>query len=129
MWLEEIMPQNILPDNTVYMTFNSAIVDATKIKLMKIKWDIIVIDECHKIKANNSKISKLCHMLTRKTEYVFGLSGTPRGNSDIDIFCQFHNMHISEWGDIAYTNFVNNYICNGHKSFCRKKGFRICKCC
>ena len=120
MWLEEIMPQNILPDNTVYMTFNSAIIDATKIKLMKVKWDIIVIDECHKIKANNSKISKLCHMLTRKAEYVFGLSGTPRGNSDIDIFCQFHNMHISEWGDIAYTNFINNCCDIDQKFFGRQ---------
>ncbi len=120
MWLEEIAPQNILPENTVYMTFNSAIIDTTKIKLMKIKWDIIVIDECHKIKANNSKISKLCHMLTRKTEYVFGLSGTPRGNSDIDIFCQFHNMNISEWGDIAYTNFVNNCCDIDQKFFGRQ---------
>ena len=106
MWNVEIVPQNILPKNTVTMSFSKAIQDATKVKLLKIKWDVIVIDECHKIKAHNTKISKLVYQLTKKCEYCFGLSGTPRGNSDVDIYCQFHNMNISDWGSINYTNFV-----------------------
>lgn len=84
----------------------------------------MITGNCHKIKANNSKISKLCHMLTKKAEYVFGLSGTPRGNSDIDIFCQFHNMHISEWGDIAYTNFINN-CCDIEQKFFGRQMVKI----
>lgn len=108
MWNMEIVPQNILPKNTVTMSFSKAIQDATKVKLLKIKWDVIVIDECHKIKAHNTKISKLVYQLTKKCEYCFGLSGTPRGNSDVDIYCQFHNMNISDWGSINYTNFVEN---------------------
>lgn len=106
MWLAEIVPQDILPIGTVLMSFNSAIVEATKAKLLKIKWDIIVIDESHKIKSHNSKISKLVYQLSKKAEYCFGLTGTPRGNSDVDIYCQFHNMNISDWGHITYTNFV-----------------------
>lgn len=108
MWNMEIVPQNILPKNTVTMSFSKAIQDDTKVKLLKIKWDVIVIDECHKIKAHNTKISKLVYQLTKKCEYCFGLSGTPRGNSDVDIYCQFHNMNISDWGSINYTNFVEN---------------------
>ena len=108
MWNAEIVPQNILPENTVLMSFNSAIQDARKQSLLKIKWDVLVIDECHKIKAHNTKISKLVYSLSKYAEYVFGLSGTPRGNSDVDIYCQFHNMNIGEWGTISYTNFVEN---------------------
>lgn len=107
MWASEIEPQGILPDDTLLMTFNSAIIEGTKRKLMSILWDIIVIDESHKIKSHNAKISKLCHMLTKRCKYVWGLTGTPRGNNDLDIFCQFHNMCISDYGDITYAQFVN----------------------
>ena len=107
MWNAEIVPQNILPENTVLMSLSAAIQEKTKVKLTSIKWDVRIIDECHKIKSHNSKSSKLVYMLSKKTEYVWGLSGTPRGNNDVDIFCQFHNMCIGEWGKITYTHFVN----------------------
>lgn len=108
MWEAEIAPQNILPKNTVMISFNSAIVEKTKQKLLQVNWDIIVVDESHKIKSNTSKTSKLVYLLTKKCKYAFGLSGTPRGNNDIDIFCQFHNLNVSEWGDISYSFFVDN---------------------
>lgn len=76
----------------------------------------LVTGNCHKIKSHNAKISKLVHLLAKKTEYVWGLTGTPRGNNDVDIYCQFHNMCISEWGDISYTNFVN-ICCDVEKRF------------
>lgn len=117
MWNAEIEPQGILPKNTVIMSFTSAIQDKTKPKLLGIQWDVIVIDECHKIKSHNSQISKLVFMLSKKATYVWGLSGTPRGNNDLDIFCQFHNMHISEWGDIKYTQFVQQCCILDNKYF------------
>lgn len=107
MWQMEIVPQNILPKDTTLMTFSSAVRDDKTQWLLKQKWHTIVIDECHKLKAHNTQISKLCHKLTKNAEYVFGLTGTPRGNSDIDIFCQFHNMNIDRWGEISYTQFCN----------------------
>ena len=107
MWNAEIVPQNILPKNTVLLSLNAAIQDKTKLKLLNVKWDVIIVDECHKIKSHNSQSSKLVYMLSKKAEYVWGLSGTPRGNNDIDIYCQFHNMHVSDWGKITYTYFVS----------------------
>ena len=107
MWNAEIVPQNILPKNTVLMSLNAAIQDKTKDKLLGIKWDVIIVDECHKIKSHNSKSSKLVYALSKKAEYVWGLSGTPRGNNDVDIYCQFHNMCIGDWGKITYTQFVS----------------------
>lgn len=106
MWEKEIASQNILPSYTVFMTFNGAIVENTKCKLLSIPWTVIVVDESHKIKSHNSKISKLVYQLTKKCEYAFGLTGTPRGNNDIDIFCQLHNLNVSDWGKISYTQFV-----------------------
>lgn len=107
MWEYEIETQKIMPENTVYMSFNSAIVEQRKAQLVKVKWDVLIVDECHKVKSHNSKTSKLVYQLSKKTEYVFGLTGTPRGNNDVDIYCQFHNLCISEWGAISYTQFVN----------------------
>lgn len=124
MWEVDIVPQNIMPKNTVYMSFNSAIQEKTKAKLLATKWDIIVCDESHKIKANTSKTSKLVYMLSRKTEYVFGLTGTPRGNSDLDIFCQFHNMCVSDWGKVTYSFFVDN-CCDVEKKFFAGNCIRI----
>ena len=98
MWNDEIVPQNILPENTVLMTFNAAVIDKTKAQLLKVRWDIVIVDECHKIKSHSTQISKLVYLLTKKCAYAWGLSGTPRGNSDVDIYCQFHNLNISEWG-------------------------------
>ncbi len=107
MWDAEIMPQNIMPENTVLMTINGAIQEKTKCQLLSVAWDIIIVDECHKIKSHNSKISKLVFLLTRKCEYAWGLTGTPRGNNDADIFCQLHNLNVSEWGCVSYTQFVS----------------------
>lgn len=107
MWNIDIVPQGILPKNTVIMSFTQAIQDATREKLLKIKWKAIIVDECHKVKSHNTQISKLVFKLTKSTEYVFGLTGTPRGNVDLDVFCQFHNLNISEWGQVTYTNFIN----------------------
>lgn len=116
MWEEEIVPQNILPKNTIIVSYNSAIVDNTRQRLLKIKWDVIVADECHKIKSHNTKSSKLVYQLTKKCKYVFGLTGTPRGNSDVDIYCQFHNLNIGEWGKISYTQFIDQ-VCDIDQKF------------
>ena len=48
MWESEIVPQNILPANVVLMSFRSAIVDETRRRLLAIKRDVIIVDECHK---------------------------------------------------------------------------------
>ena len=124
MWEAEIVPQGILPKNTVLFSFNSAIQDKRRNQLLDVKWDVLVVDECHKVKAHNTKISRLVYALSKNIEYVFGLSGTPRGNSDVDIFCQFHNLRISEWGDVSYTQFVE-HCCDLEQKFLGSRMIRI----
>lgn len=110
MWEAEIAPQRILPKNTTMMSITKAVQDDVRIKLLNTNWDIVCLDECHRVKAHNTKIAKLVHRLTKKVEFAWGLSGTPRGNSDVDIYCQFHNLNVCDWGKINYTYFVEN-IC------------------
>lgn len=118
MWMSEIVPQHILPKHTSIITFTKAIQDAMRTVLLQTKFDIIIVDESHKIKSHSSKISKLVYLLTKKVPYAWALSGTPRSNNDVDIFCQFHNMNVSKWGDISYTQFVDT-CCDVDKQFLR----------
>lgn len=108
MWQPEIVPQNILPKDTYLVTDRTAIGDMSKI-LVEMPWDVIVIDECHIVKAHNSKIHKLVRQLCRKVEYAFGLTGTPRGNSDIDIWCQFQALNVADQGKYSYHLWTTSY--------------------
>lgn len=124
MWNTDIVPQNILPENTVILSFNSAIIEERAKDLLRVKWDVIIVDECHKAKSHNSKTSKLLYKLCKNAEYVWGLSGTPRANSDVDIYCQFHNMWISDWGYISYTRFVEE-CCNINQMYLRGQCVKV----
>lgn len=108
MWNVEIVPQNILPKDTYLVTDRTAIGDISSVLLRK-KWDVIIVDECHIVKSNSSKIHKLVHKLCRNAEYAWGLTGTPRGNSDIDIWCQLQALHIGGQGKISYSAWSRIY--------------------
>ena len=110
MWNVEIVPQQILPKDTYLVTDRTAIGNISEV-LLATKWDIVLVDECHIVKAHNSKIHKLVYKLCRNVEYAWGLSGTPRGNRDIDIWCQFHALHIAGNGKLSYTSWTRIH-CN-----------------
>lgn len=106
MWKPEIVPQNILPKYTYLVTDRTAIGDISE-ELLNRHWDILVVDECHIVKAHNSKIHKLILRLSKKTEYVWGLTGTPRGNSDIDIWCQLQALAVANQDKFSYSKWTS----------------------
>lgn len=108
MWQVEIAPQNILPKNTFLVTDRTAIGDLSQVLLIKY-WDVIIVDECHILKSNSSKIHKLVYKLSRRAEYTWGLTGTPRGNSDIDIWCQLQALNVAGQGNMSYTAWSRVY--------------------
>lgn len=108
MWQTEIVPQHILPKNTFLVTDRTAIGDTSEV-LLATRWDVIIVDECHIVKANNSKIHKLVYKLCRNVEYAWGLTGTPRGNSDLDIWCQLQALHIGGQGKMSYSAWSRTY--------------------
>lgn len=111
MWYIDIVPQNILPSGVHFISSMKAISENMQKELLKRKWDLIVVDECHLLKAHNSKIHRLVHKLSMKTEYVWGMSGTPRGNIDLDIWCQLRALNVANQGKFVYSKWA--------KSFCK----------
>jgi hypothetical protein len=102
MWEPDIVPQKILPKNTFLVTDRTAIGDLSVVLLSK-RWDIILVDECHIVKSNSTKIHKLIYKLCRDVEYAWGLTGTPRGNSDIEMWSQLQALHVGGQGKMSYT--------------------------
>lgn len=121
MWKKDIDQYYDLPKNTTLINFERCIGSMYK-ELISKRWKVVVIDECHKVKGHNSKISKFVHKISANATYVWGLTGTPRGNTDIDIFCIFRHLHIDGWGGTSYTTFVDQFCecenkCFGAKTF------------
>lgn len=56
-----------------------------------------------------SKYAKLVYALTKRTEYVFGMTGTIAGNNNIEPFCVLHNLNIAGCGDINCHAFKTRY--------------------
>ena len=108
MWKVDIVPQNILPKNTYLVTDRTAIGNISESLLLQ-KWDVIIVDECHIVKANSSKIHKLVLRLCKNAEYAWGMTGTPRGNSDVDIWCQLQALHVGGQGKMSYSAWTRTF--------------------
>ena len=112
MWRAEIVPQNILPKNT-YMVTDRTAIGTVKEALVNTKWDVIICDECQSLRSGvtraKSKYAKLVYALTKRTEYVFGMTGTIAGNNNIEPFCVLHNLNIAGCGDINCHAFKAKY--------------------
>lgn len=74
----------------------------------KNRFDVIILDEVHKVKGKTSKSSKRITVLSQRAEYVWGLTGTPIANSYADIYLIFKHMDIKEF-DISYDEFIMWY--------------------
>lgn len=108
MWQTDIVPQKILPKNTFLVTDRTAIGDISEALLSR-RWDVVIVDECHIVKANSSKIHKLVYRLCKNAEYAWGLTGTPRGNSDIEMWCQLQALHVGGQGKMSYSAWTRTY--------------------
>lgn len=112
MWRAEIEPQNILPRETYFVTDRTAIGNV-KPALLATPWDVIVCDECQSLRSGvtraKSKYAKLVYALTKKTEYVFGMTGTISGNNNIEPWCILHNLNVAGMGDINPHAFKEKY--------------------
>lgn len=108
MWQTDIVPQKILPKNTFLVTDRTAIGDISEALLSR-RWDVVIVDECHIVKANSSKIHKLVYRLCKNAEYAWGLTGTPRGNNDIEMWCQLQALHVGGQGKMSYSAWTRAY--------------------
>lgn len=72
------------------------------------QFDVIILDEVHKLKGKTTKTSRKFRTLTSKAEYVWGLTGTPVANNYADVYNIYRNMNIAEFG-MTYDEFVYKY--------------------
>ena len=112
MWRAEIQPQGVLPKDT-YMVTDRTAIGAVKEALLKKHWDIIVCDEAQSLRSGvtraKSQYAKLVYQLAKRTEYVWGMTGTIAGNNNIEPFCVLHNLHVAGCGDINCHKFKSMY--------------------
>lgn len=112
MWRAEIVPMGVLPKET-YMVTDRTAIGAVKEALIKTNWDIIVCDECQSLRSGvtraKSQYAKLVYQLCKKTEYVWGMTGTIAGNNNIEPFCVLHALHIAGCGNINCHAFKAKY--------------------
>lgn len=72
------------------------------------KYDVIILDEVHKLKGKSTKTAKKFRTVTARAEYVWGLTGTPVANNYADVYNIFKNMNIVEF-NMSYDDFVWRY--------------------
>ena len=75
---------------------------------IKNTYDVIILDEVHKLKGKTTKTSRKFRTVTAKAEYVWGLTGTPVANNYADVCNIFRNMNIVEF-NMSYDEFVCRY--------------------
>lgn len=75
---------------------------------IKNTYDVIILDEVHKLKGKTTKTSRKFRTVTSKAEYVWGLTGTPVANNYADIYNIYKNMNIVEF-NMSYDEFVHTY--------------------
>ena len=74
--------------------------------LLKLKIDLIVADECHKLRNYNSGITKAALALSKKCSYRYVVTGTPTTGKPTDI-----------WGALR---FLGDFVVEPHYPFKRK---------
>lgn len=67
--------------------------------LRRIPWDMVIVDESHRIARPKSKQSKAIHRVGRPSRYRLILTGTPVGNDEIDLWSQFRFLIPKLLGD------------------------------
>ena len=56
---------------------------------LKQEWDLVVLDESHKIKSPGGKASMYCAQLSRSAKSRMCLTGTPMPHSPLDVYSQY----------------------------------------
>ncbi len=76
------------------------------------KWDMVVADECHRIKSPRGKISWFMKRLGPKAKRRVGLTGTPLPHSPLDAYGQYRFLDPTIFGT-SYVRFRARYAVMG----------------
>lgn len=91
-------------------------------EFIKKQFDVVILDEVHKLKGRTSKTSRKFKVVNSKASYVWGLTGTPVANNYADVYNIYKNMNIVEF-NMSYEEFVWRYYYT--KQMESSSGFRF----
>ena len=91
--------------DVTYLNYEKIARDA---KFTQNTYDVIILDEVHKLKGKTTKTSRKFRTVTAKAKYVWGLTGTPVANNYADVYNIYKNMNIVEF-EMTYDEFVWKY--------------------
>jgi SNF2 family DNA or RNA helicase len=77
-----------------------------------VKFDMIIADECHRLKSPGGKASKFFSLLGRSVKYRLGLSGTPMSHTPLDIYAQYRFLDPGIFGT-SYSRFRSEFAVMG----------------
>ncbi len=81
------------------VNYQAAIMPPLEELLCQTTWDLIVLDEVHRIKQNDGRQSLLARRLCRNAPHRLGLTGTMMPNSPLDPWAQFAALDPTVLGD------------------------------
>lgn len=120
-WQEEIVEYlGYYPDNIDLISHRK--ISVRYDEYIKKYYDMIIFDECHKIKAKykasgGTKISRLMFKLSRRATYVVSMTGTPLAKDYIDVFNIYRNSDIDIWKGCTEKDFIKEYYLYEERDF------------
>jgi len=85
--------------------------------LIDIEWDLIVLDEAHKICASTSKISEFCSHLRESGKKLLALTGTPLTNGPLSAHGIFNFLAPEIFGTWAINSRGKKYLSKSYYRF------------
>ena len=89
--------KNAFP-TVVIVNYESAWREPLASWLMKQPWDLLVLDEIHRIKSARGQASRWVSRLSDRVHRRLGLTGTPMPNSPLDIYAQYRALNKRIYG-------------------------------
>lgn len=97
--------------NSIFITnYESLIIKPLWEVMQKSHFDILILDELHKVKDIKAKRTKACIQLADKANYRYGLTGTPVLNSPMDLYSQFRILDLGKTFGKSFIVFRSNYF-------------------
>lgn len=86
-WHKEIKVAGLDPKNIQVIGFEAFRIAHNK-RTLQLKWDMLIVDESHRIKERSSQQTKAAWAVGKHCEYRVILSGSPQGNGMEDYYAQ-----------------------------------------
>ena len=72
-------------------------------------FDFLVLDEVHKVRNIHSLMHRVCFLISRECEWVYGLTGTPSGRDPVAFFGEMLCIDLGETFGTGITLFKSSY--------------------